>query len=81
MTTRKTPERGNGITIGSLLSSHKLVPFGGGWVFRDFIGDFVNLYELVGLLVSLYGFAYPYCSAWIGTPFPTIAPIFRLGVF
>ena len=74
-TNSDAPDTTDFISLGSRLSRWKLAPFVGGWVFRDLLGDFLNLYDLVGLLVLVC----PPCWAWVISLAPTIASLVRSG--
>ena len=70
-----TPDTKNYKSWIPLVSRWKLAPFVGGWVFRDFLGDFLNLHDLVGLLILVC----PPCWAWVIALAPTIAALVRSG--
>ena len=78
-TNSDAPDTKDFISLGSRLSRWKLTPFAGGWVFRDFLGDFLNLWDLVGLLVSLSVLAYPPCLALAYDLAPAVAALVRSG--
>ena len=59
------------------LSRSKLTSFAGGWVFGDFLGDFLDLHDLTVLLIQVYNAAYPHFWPWIVGLFPAVAALFR----
>ena len=56
------------------------IAVGGGIIgdfLRDTLGDLVDFIDLVGLLIFVYGFAYPPYSAWATDLAPIIAGLAR----